>query len=585
MNETATIDKKNAEEQKTKVPTLFDNYNVRFLEDASDLIDALALFLDSVDSVIKDDKKLRNFAYDYRFLSYLQGELREIKEGRLSVEEFSRLLENNLKNRKGLNPEFSQLSDEIVELVDKELIQLIAKYRLAATELAKALETISKGLGDAEKLPARIELLIDYAQRKIEDARLREKIVKRLALIQKCLGEINALGYCSHDANDWTLHAHDDIIFFTGKIDGYFKGGLFKDREGNEIKGVDYFGDRWLRNGVYGSRELKELRYIVRFTHRVQEQIEFIDRLIAMLKRDVDIKTNRWIKPEATIEFYNHIDRYAAEFKTEFGDVPFANYLARNKTSIGMQPFRWIAILNGMKQRLTELMGKKNIAIANAKDYLTGFDGKGGIFEARVKKLREVVAFLITQINQIFQSETGAIALVKKIEEGIKRVEADVNGLWKERKVRFNNAYAKIVDLHNPLVPYFDEVGELLKIDAEEEELAKNGKGIVQFAEHKDKLIGMVQIQDPNAWAYLLLLHFDFARLGEFHKAFNDAIDSMMQKDKAIKGYDVSPIKAGMQPLINAYINFIRWVMSKFSLEDSDHIKNRISKFMREHYG
>jgi|GEM_PF-4839245 hypothetical protein len=588
MNGTIAADKKITEEEKKEM--LFDNYNLRFLEDASDLMDELGLLLSNMDSILKDDKKLRILAYDYRFLSYLKGddgnggELREIKEGRLTVEEFGGLLENNLKNRRQ-HPELSHLSDEIAELAYKELVQLIAKYRLAVTELAKVLETVSKGLGDTEKLPARIELLVDYAKRKIEDPKLKEKIVKRLELIQRCIDEINSLNYCAHDANDWNVHAHDDILFFTGRVDGFFKGGLFKDREGNEIKGIDAFVDRWLRRHVYGSREVKELEYIARFTHRVQEQVDFIDILIAMLRRDIDPKTNSWVRPEATVEFYNHIDKYAAEFKTEFADNPFAVYLLKNKENIGMQPFRWMAILNGMKQRLGELMGKKNIVIGNAKNYLTGVDGKSGIFEARVKKLREAVAFLIAQINQIFQSETGAAGLVKKVEEATRRIETGVNELWKARKMRFKNAFSKIVDLHNPLLPYFGEIEDLLTIDAEEQELEKHGKGIVQFSEHKDKVIERVRIQDPNALAYLLMLDFDFARLGNLHRDFNDAFDRVKRKDKTLRVYDLSPIKSGMRPLIDAYINFIEWAKARFNLEETENVRNKISKFMREYYG
>jgi hypothetical protein len=199
--------------------------------------------------------------------------------------------------------------------------------------------------------------------------------------------------------------------------------------------------------------------------------------------------------------------------------------------------------------------------------------------------LREAVAFLIAQINQIFQSETGAAGLVKKVEEATRRIETGVNELWKARKMRFKNAFSKIVDLHNPLLPYFGEIEDLLTIDAEEQELEKHGKGIVQFSEHKDKVIERVRIQDPNALAYLLMLDFDFARLGNLHRDFNDAFDRVKRKDKTLRVYDLSPIKSGMRPLIDAYINFIEWAKARFNLEETENVRNKISKFMREYYG
>lgn len=566
--------------QNIKQKKLFANEIVSTIEEVGVLLKNLYLTLDNVKSIINDNEKLRAIAYDYRFLSYLQGELREIKEGRLTVEEFGRLLENNLKNREK-HPEFSKVSDEIAALADKELVQLIAKYKLAVTELAKALETISKGVGDTEKLPARIELLVDYAQRKIEDAKLKERIVKRLSLIQRCLGEINALGYCIHDANDWNLHVHDDILFFTGRVDGYFKGGLFKNREGNDIKGIDDFGDRWLRSNVYGSREVKELRYIARFTHRVQEQIDFIDRLTAMLQRDVDVKTNRWVKPEATIEFYNHIDRYSAEFRTEFGDAPFADYLAKNKKNIGMQPFRWMAILNGMKQRLGELMGRKNSVIENARRFLGGDFERNthGIFEIRIEKLRKAVTFLITQINQIFQSETGVIALMKKIGEGVKRIEDGTDELWEDRKNLFRSLKKEIDDKNTDVLAEFIAFAEISSIEEEAIELAKDSQKIVRFEEHKAKLLDMIsgffdfskvptseKLMEP-----LGMLLFDFKTLEATFGNMVGTKDRLQEKNEKFQNYNFDLLINSVQELFDIYaefINFIKLIIINIDIND-----------------
>ncbi len=551
--------------------TLLDNHTVEFTEQALNLYDNLQVALYGIDSIMNDEKKLRISAYDYRFLSYLKGLVDQIKAGKLSTGAFGEILNQKLEGIKASNPELAQA-------IETELVKKLSKYGLSGTEQSKVLQTLSAGISEPEKLAGRIDVLQDFAERKLGDGELKKQILSRLILIQRYLGEANALNYCVPDANSWNLHVHDDITFFTSRLDGYFRGDLFQDHKGNVIPGIDNYRDEELRKAVFESREVKELFRTASFTHRVGEQVAYISRLVAFLQRDIDTRTNTWKSVDATREFYQHMDRYADTFKTEFLDNPFASYLLSNKKKIGEQPFKWIAILNGMKGRLEELMRRKGMVITNTKNYIVG------VFGQKIEDLRQRIRRLALQINQLIMSESGDIDWVKKIEEGLRKVEKIVNKLWKDRKRRFILTLEKIEDVSAIAKEHMQSIVEMTSVDEEAKAFAQNSKGIVDFSDHQKQVIQRVGTPNSQKIPYLIMLDFDFTRIGDLYEELDAAEEEVREKERKLEALDLTPTKIAVESCVKWHLDVFDWAAKRLNINISSLIETS-NRFLREHYG
>lgn len=553
---------------------LFDNEVSRFLEEALNTIENLRLVVDNANSIIGNKEELEKKAFDYMFIFHLQKLMAQVRSGTLSLGALDEILERRLEEFKTNNPEFARL-------IDKELMQLIRKHGLARERGIGVLQKISGDINDLGKLEKDIASLLHIVEL-LEDEKLKANIRNRLTLIKRYMGEIESLNYALRDVNDWSQHVHFDVLFFTDRTRSYFEEDV-KTPDGKLLKGLDTFNkDQILRKAVFGSREVQMLYYVARFTHKVAEQIGFISRLISMLQRDIQTDKfgkSKWMRAEATEEFCKHIEEYAATFRTEYADNPFASYLLKNKERIGQQPLKWITILNGWRGRLEELMRRKNAVIGDAGKYLAA------VFEKRSGLLRDAIARLILQINRAIMAESGEINLVSAVQKGIDALKRDVDRLWKNRKKRFIYTYDRVDVMYMDIAEHFEKLEEMFDIEAEAEQLATQGGSIVKFSEHKEKVLEAVNILDPAKFSYLLMLDFDFARLGEFHNQFGDFIEQIKQKDNALSNYDLTLIRKGVQRMINAYLTLVNWSKQRILLEDVGYVTERTSKFMSERYG
>lgn len=574
MAETLTADKIEVARKPFDFGDLFDNHNTRFTDQTVYLLANLNIFLDYAKSIIDDNESLRKFAYDYKWLDSL------------------RALVNDGTKRGILSDILIQKLNEI-EKYDKELAQSIRRYGLMRTEQTKLLKAISELISNTENLSEeanvpvefiqifkkrgvmpesrkRIDIALAYAEL-VEEEKLRANIKNRLILIKRYLGETNILNADINDVNLWDKHVHDDIFFFTQRTEAYFKG---YQNNGHGSQGIDNFNDEALRKDVFGSREIRILYGVAQLTHRVLEQIEFISGLIEFLQRDME--GNKWVRDVATKEFLDNIENHANRFIEKFSNKPYANALLRNKVKLQEQPFAWIGLLTRMRNGLEGLMPRKNVIIGDAKDYLIR------VFTKRMQSLKEMIARFAVQINQIILTESGEASLVEKVLDGIKRIERVIGKIWENRKKRFIKAYDRVKSLNEDVLPSIEELMKMYEVETEAAELARHGKGIVDFVEHKDKILTNIDTPTTKGIPYLLMLDFDFARLSEFHSTFEETLAKIKEKEDRIRNYDISAIKKSVLNLVSAYMSIVQWIRLRIEL-DTDAIRQQANKFVIEH--
>lgn len=542
---------KTSTEQVIKKRKLFDNDLLTSLEEAAELFKDLVSLLENASSIVENDAKLMESSYDHKWLSEIK---RIVEENKGNTEYLINVLSRHLR---------------YIERRDTILAQFIARYRPTRTEQMKLLTSISAMIEDPSKLSANVDILLETVE-KLEDKLLKAKLRNTLLSIKKFLGEIRALNYYLYDVNGWNLHVHNDIHFFTGRIKGYFKGGIIKDREGKDVEGIDFFEDAALRKTVFGSIEVKRVYYLASFTHKVEEQIAFISGLIASLQKDIENEV--WVQDVATKEFLSKIDEHANTFLTKFANEPFAKTLLNNKGNIGEQPFRWIDLLNRMKASLENLMTRKNAVIEGAMKYLNGAFGN------RLEQLKALIATISSRITRILKETTGDIDVIRQIQEGLKRIERVVQRLWVERKKKFKNVKGMIDSKSADVIPNLVRAIELTNLDLEARKLAQYAQTAVNFGEHTDMLLDMINPLDSRHSSHALMLGFDFKTLGETAEGINEIGKEVKGKAKTFQNIEFAPLIKSVRELIAIYNEFINLVKLMMIGIETDAIAERMKK-------
>lgn len=536
---------------------LLDNNNVRFVEASAELLLELDVLWHKVNAIINNDERLRNSALEYRRLSFIK---------------------NNISTNKGNARHLIYMLGQHIPFIanyDKALAQLISNYAPAKTKQMQLLLEISNLTGDASKLSANIDILLEQADL-LKDTLMASKIKARLLLIKRYLEEIRALNFDLEDINNWNMHVHNDITFFTERIKIYFEGGEAKDRI--QFTALNNFKDENLRKELFESRELRVLFGIAEYTYNAEAQTDYISKLILFLQHDIE--NGIWVRSQATAKFYKNIEFYADFFRKRFLNKPFANSLIINKPKIGEQPFEWINLLQKMKIALENAMPKKNMAIDNAKIHLDS------VFGGRVGSLKSSIMELSAQLNQLLRSEIEDTSLLKQIEEGIKRVEKVINRLWKERRKKFENIKTRITSLSIDVMPMLDRFIESIKIINEGTRIAQNNIALVQFGESNNKITKFIGSKlDQRRFELFGMLSFNFARMGDIVESNAQNEERIKQKDALSEKYDLTELRIAVKELTILYtefINFLNLISIDTNVKD---VAYKINNFMRENYG
>ena len=292
-----------------------------------------------------------------------------------------------------------------------------------------------------------------------------------------------------------------------------------------------------------------------------------------------DIEGDEWVKNVATKKFYNEIEKHAGVFKKEFFNSHFADDLIKNKLKIGEQPFAWLEHFDKMKKLLERLMSMKNIAIENAKVSLTN------LFKNRIYSLESSINRLALQLQQISVPASENANLIKEINEGFRRIELSINKLWKQRKKMFRKIKGNIDKKSLETLPLLNNAIAVLDISFEADILANHVKSNLQFISHKDKLVDIIRIPNSKKIPHLLMLAFDFARIGENFEKINEQEKKLLEKDKNANNYDYAPIKKSVIELIGMYYSFIDWTKSiGFNLK-IDYVVERVNRLKGEQHG
>ena len=537
--------------------SLFDNDNASFIEASAELLLQLGVLWYKFNLIINNDGRLRNSALDYRRLS---------------------LIKNNIEaNRGNMRYIIDMLSQHLpfIERHDKTFAQLISNYGPAKKKQMQLLSELSNLAGDTSKLSANIDILLEQADL-LNDTLMASKVKARLLLIKRYLEEIRALNFDLEDINNWNMHFHNDITFFTERIKIYFEGGGARDRM--QFTALDEFKDEKLKKDLFESRELRVLFGIAQWTYNTEAQMDYISELRLFLEKDIE--NNQWVRNQATSTFYKNIELYADIFRKKFLNNPFANSLIKNKSKIGEQPFEWINLLQKMKQALEDAMPRKNIAIDNAKNHLYN------VFRSRVESLKSSIIGLSAQLNQLLSPEIEDASLLKQIQEGVKRIERVINKLWDKRRKKFKNISARITSLSIYVMPTLDRFIETVNIIKEGTKIAQNNIALVQFGESTNKIVSIAGPRlQPRHFELLGMLGFNFARMGDIVESNNQNEELIKQKDALSRNYDLAKLKISIKELTELYMEFIEFLNLVNIGVDIKEFTYKTNNFMREYYG
>lgn len=544
----------------TKKVGLLENKNIIFIENTADLLKDLGMLLDNIDSIINNDRKLRNYAYDHRLNYFLRNQI-EVNRG--NVKSIMNILIKHLR---------------YIKRYDKRFAQLVSGYGPMESKQRQILEAFSNISNDSSKLSANIDILLENVER-LEDEELKLKIRKILNLIKTYSNEEDILNADLYDVNNWNLHVHDDINFFKERVEAYLKGGATRDKK--QFNALNSFKDQNLN---FESKEVKMIDYLAQFTHRVEEQTNYILKLISFLNEDIE--DNEWKRNVATKKFYDNVDLYADTFRKDFLNNPFADSLLKYKykSKIGEQPFAWIEILTKMIKVLERLIQMKNTTIDNARIYLNN------LFRNRIDSLKSSITVLSLQLNRVIKEENQDVKIMKEIEEGIKRIENITHKLWKNRKKRFKKIKIEIDNKNIRILPEMNKLFEMFSIIQDSDKLKDNAQGLIEFSRHTEKIKMLVgDYPTEKNIGHLLMFDFNLARMSEFISGSNFIEKAIKQKDMYVKGYELSKIRKSINELINLYlelINFISLVIiTDMAQIDTKTAMQKINQFRSEYYG
>jgi len=536
---------------------LFNHYNARFMEESTLLLLDLSMLFHKISLIIDDDEKLRDSELDYRQLAFIKNDV--------------------TTNRGNVNYLVGILSQKLqfIERYDKTLAQLISKYgqtKSRQREILANLYSITRG---SSKLSVNMNILLENVEL-LDDQDLKSKIKNRLILIRKYLYETQVLNYGLEDANNWGIHAHDDLSFFVERIETYFKGGWTRDRR--SFISLDNFKEDNLKKSILGSEEIKKIYYLIQFMHKVEAQLDYISKKIEFLQRDIN--NGVWIRNVATKEFYEHVEEYADDFRKEFKNMPFADSLLKHKEIIREDPFAWIKFLEKMRKILEQFMSMKNSAIEDAKNY---------IYQAFKKKkdlLDSLITQLSSQLNEIIITQSEDTNTIKQIEEGIKRIEKAINLLWKERKKKFNKIKINIDRLSIYVTPELDRLTQTFNIISEGNMLIQNLRAMAKFSDHHEKLTKAIGPKPTSKnFGHLGMLAFDYARMENIATTINFTEQLIKQKDSQLRDYNLTKLKKSIKELIDMYNELINFIKLTKILIDISLISNKINKFNGDYYG
>lgn len=529
-----------------------------FIEKAADLLKDFNMLLDAISAILGDDKKLRDSAYDYRQLSKIKEHLSENRE---YPKQITGLLSQNI---------------DYIKRYDKMLAQLILHYiysRVKQEDVLKELYDVSK---EPLKLGANADTLLEKTEI-IDDGGLKSKIRSRIVLIKRCFEEIEALHYDIEDVKWWGMHLHYDVNFFTGRVEGYFKGAATSD--GKEFVPLEKFGDERLKKAIFESREVKNLYYLGKYTRKSQEQIEYINSLISLLYQDINKETKEWVIGTATRKFYENSKEYAAKFVSDYSNYIFAEFLIKGRERIGENPFEWIKLLEKMIYFLEKASQKKNIMIESAGTYIYS------TFNNRIEKLKSSINFIASSLNEILRVGGREHDIIKKIEEGIKRIEKAINKLWKARKKKFEKMKTEVESKNLYILPEINKLIAVADITPEASSTAKIAGRLVQFSKHKDALIGRIDVTNPKHFPFIGMLAFDLARMGDLTGIISKMENLTKQKDFYARTYDYTRIKKYVREMIGTYLLFIEWVKSMGIGVETGNVSEKIRRIRGDYYG
>lgn len=536
---------------------LLNNENLVFIENASILLSYLAELFQRINVLINNDRKLKGaYLMDYKRLEWIKRGL----AAKRSKDSLMEMLRQQL---------------DFINRYDKELAMLISNKGDTSGEFLASVSIMAK---EPSKVYANIDILLEGVD-KLEDSKLRSRIKAILTLMKRQMDEAKALRYYSEDVNNWSMHVHDDITFFTERVDSYFRGSKPEGREG--FTAIDSFRDEELKKSVYAAREIRMLRYITQFTYRVEAQIGFITRLISGLQ--TDIEENQWIRNVATKKFLDELELHANKFRTEFRNSPFADSLIANKKRIGEQPFEWISLLQKMANNLTRLIQMKSAVIENARAFLAN------AFSARITALNQSFARLSIQLAQTTSIETEDSLLLRKIKEGIERVEKRMKRRLEEAKKRIGALKEDIENLTITIQPEFEKAVQMSSLTEEGAKLTRSSEKANKFFEHMGQVSRVLRSRglNANSFEYLGILLFDAARLQDLIRNKVKAQETIKEKERRAREYDLSNLKSLIWKLLSLYLEFVNALQLGIAIVGIDYesIKMRINKFLGEYYG
>ncbi len=553
MNE-ATLTREKAEKvTRIKSENLFFTSLRRFLRESSEMIDLAERTLIDVDFIVNDDNRLQAYAHEYAVLVIIERIKKKIEANPSNFDEAMADFEGLLKRLQEENP-------QLAKLVSNEKIQILQEV--------KYFQQISAILQEPDKARSNIDLLLSYTE-KLQNADVKKRIKTRLALIKRYADEIKALAEDEREIRLWNYQSHQDISFYTERVDSYF-------RSSEGWQGLDDFGDNMLRQQVYNGKEIKRLFYIAGFTYKTDEQLRYISSLISFLQQD--ISGDVWIRNVATSKFVANVDKHAAAFQKSFGNKYFAQVMLRNKGVLGEQPFKWINLLTKMKETIEGMMPRKNAAIEDAKNFLIA------TFTNRREQLGKSITTLLIQLETILKEFETAKDIIDLINKSIKRLRRIVNRLWKERKNKFNRAKREL----NPeaLKEKMIALAQRTDISKDSDDRIARIKAYRIFQIHI-KMLGTRKTISENDLSPIFMIDFDLARMKELAEGVFVLENKIKGKNTLLRDESIQ-LKEDIKKFLTKFALVLQWIVIirlRIPTIQMNIVRSRLEKFRGDYYG
>ncbi len=550
------------------------NQNVVFVEETTWLLALLTNFAERVEKHLVNPNTFKDLQ-QFKILESLET---EINTARNKPDELIAICKKYESFIRRYSPKFF---DRIQEWVGDERQVTDTIHYIDAILRQRDFVFLQKELG-------RIEASLE---KEGHDKKNKERLVARLRGILQLWNESQTLTTCRTDINGWAYTLEKDVSFYSNRLMIFLNGGKLNR---TTVRGlVRNFHDRRLEAEVTNDKNVKTMLRMSRYLYLADEQIAFLESLVAFLKEDFDEKTGLWKGKDnnksTTIAFYNNLERHAGTLRTQYRNELFAAALLKHKKEYGQIPDPWIKLLSGMTALIRQQKPKVSEAIEGLKVSVNQ------IFEQRQQEIKVYLEKLIAE-TEIFLQTTffpqEHARLLEVIKNIILKIRQSIINEMRQRVQQFRKKRQIIRIEEMYLAPKLQRIFEEINIVKQLDSHAQGVKSSHEFYRHSTAVAQRLG-QQPNVKNYglLLMLLFDFKRTEEALLQRAVAKQEIVQKYNSITPEKIEPLKENVRKLIEHYSGILAFIFGmgiEFQFggnQNGAYVKSKLADYTNRYYG